>query len=66
MAHLSFQQEYMQIPVVTRTYTTACLLTTIAVVSSLSQNVTDSSLKKVLVNLDGLTNLEGGKWVQLG
>lgn len=31
MAH-SFTQEYFQIPVVTRAYTTACILTTAAVV----------------------------------
>ncbi|KAI4902136.1 hypothetical protein NFI96_027319 [Prochilodus magdalenae] len=33
MAYQTFQQEYLQIPVVTRTYTTACVLTTAAVVS---------------------------------
>jgi len=31
MAHHSFQQEYMQMPPVTRAYTTACVLTTLAV-----------------------------------
>ncbi|XP_065664058.1 derlin-2 [Hydra vulgaris] len=31
MAYQSFQQEYMQIPVVTRAYTTACVVTTVAV-----------------------------------
>ncbi|KAM9440763.1 derlin-2 isoform 1-T1 [Clarias gariepinus] len=31
MAYQTFQQEYLQIPVVTRTYTTACVLTTAAV-----------------------------------
>ncbi|XP_065054971.1 derlin-2-like [Rhopilema esculentum] len=31
MAYQTFQQEYMQIPVVTRFYTTACVLTTTAV-----------------------------------
>jgi len=31
----SVTQEYMQIPTVTRAYTTACVLTTAAVVSSL-------------------------------
>lgn len=34
MAYQTFQQEYLQIPVVTRTYTTACVLTTAAVVST--------------------------------
>lgn len=33
MAYQTFQQEYMQIPVVTRVYATACVLTTTAVVS---------------------------------
>ena len=33
MAYQTFQQEYMQIPVVTRTYTTACVVTTLAVVN---------------------------------
>ena len=33
MAYQTFQQEYMQIPPVTRAYTTACVLTTLAVVS---------------------------------
>lgn len=32
MAH-TFQQEYMEMPPITRAYTTACVLTTIAVVS---------------------------------
>lgn len=31
MAHLTFQQEYMQMPPVTRAYTTACVITTILV-----------------------------------
>ncbi|CAG0884423.1 unnamed protein product [Darwinula stevensoni] len=31
MAYQTFQQEYMQIPPVTRAYTTACVLTTLAV-----------------------------------
>ncbi|EEB10041.1 Derlin-2, putative [Pediculus humanus corporis] len=31
MAYQTFRQEYMQIPVVTRAYTTACVITTIAV-----------------------------------
>ena len=30
----TFQQEYMQMPPITRAYTTACVLTTIAVVSA--------------------------------
>ena len=33
MAYQTLQQEYLQIPVVTRAYTTACVLTTAAVVS---------------------------------
>ena len=33
MAYQSFQAEYMQMPTVTRAYTTACVLTTLAVVS---------------------------------
>lgn len=37
MAH-SFTQEYFQIPVVTRAYTTACVLTTAAVVRNKSFN----------------------------
>lgn len=32
MAYQTLQQEYFQIPVVTRAYTTACVLTTAAVV----------------------------------
>lgn len=32
MAYQTLQQEYLQIPVVTRAYTTACVLTTAAVV----------------------------------
>ena len=32
MAYQSFQAEYMQIPTVTRAYTTACVFTTFAVV----------------------------------
>ncbi|CAK8676653.1 derlin-2-like [Clavelina lepadiformis] len=31
MAHISFHEAYMQVPVVTRTYATACLFTTLAV-----------------------------------
>nr|CAB3237434.1 derlin-2-like [Phallusia mammillata] len=31
MAHVTFQQEYMQIPPITRAYTTACFFTTVAV-----------------------------------
>nr|XP_049594704.1 derlin-2 isoform X4 [Syngnathus scovelli]XP_049594706.1 derlin-2 isoform X4 [Syngnathus scovelli] len=31
MAYQTFQQEYLQIPLVTRAYTTACVLTTAAV-----------------------------------
>ena len=31
MAYQTFQQEYMQIPPITRAYSTACVLTTIAV-----------------------------------
>ncbi|KAF0038841.1 hypothetical protein F2P81_009325 [Scophthalmus maximus] len=34
MAYQTLQQEYLQIPVVTRAYTTACVLTTAAVVRS--------------------------------
>lgn len=33
MAYQTFLQEYMHVPVVTRVYTTACVITTIAVVS---------------------------------
>jgi Derlin-2/3 len=33
MAYQTFRQEYMQMPVVTRAYTTACVITTLAVVS---------------------------------
>lgn len=36
MAYQTFQQEYMQMPPVTRAYTTACVITTILVVSYLS------------------------------
>jgi len=32
MAHVTFQHEYLQIPPVTRAYTTACFFTTVAVV----------------------------------
>ena len=32
MAYQTFHQEFMQIPVVTRVYTTSCVLTTAAVV----------------------------------
>lgn len=34
-----FRMEFMQIPVVTRVYTTACILTTLAVVRSFSTTV---------------------------
>ncbi len=33
MAYQTFQQEYLQMPPITRAYTTACVLTTVAVVS---------------------------------
>lgn len=33
MAYQTFQQEYFQIPPITRAYTTACVVTTLAVVS---------------------------------
>lgn len=33
MAYQTFLQEYMQIPIVTRVYTTSCVITTLAVVS---------------------------------
>lgn len=32
MAYQTFRQEYLQMPTVTRAYTTACVITTIAVV----------------------------------
>ena len=32
MAYQSFHQEYLQIPTITRAYTTSCVLTTLAVV----------------------------------
>ena len=32
MAFQTFQQEYMQMPPITRAYTTACVVTTLAVV----------------------------------
>lgn len=35
MAYQTFRQEYFQVPVVTRAYTTACVITTLAVVSML-------------------------------
>ena len=35
MAYQTFQQEYMQMPSVTRAYTTACVVTTLAVVRHL-------------------------------
>lgn len=38
MAYQTFQQEYLQIPVVTRAYTTACVLTTAAVVRNVLNN----------------------------
>lgn len=34
MAYQTFRQEYLQVPPVTRAYTTACVLTTAAVVSA--------------------------------
>lgn len=34
MAYQTFRNEYFQVPVVTRAYTTACVLTTLAVVSN--------------------------------
>lgn len=37
MAYQTFLAEYMQIPIVTRIYTTACVITTIAVVSWISK-----------------------------
>lgn len=42
MEHLTFRQEYMQLPLVTRAYTTACVITTILVVSPLGYKL-DSS-----------------------
>lgn len=36
MAYQSFRQEYMQVPIVTRAYTTACVVTTLAVVSKMN------------------------------
>ena len=33
MAYQTFRQEYLHMPVVTRAYTTACIITTLAVVS---------------------------------
>lgn len=33
MAYQTFVQEYLQMPIITRGYTTACVLTTLAVVS---------------------------------
>ena len=35
MAYQTFQQEFMQIPVVTRVYSTACVFTTTAVVNNI-------------------------------
>jgi len=34
MAHQTLWNAYLEIPIVTRTYTTACVLTTLAVVSN--------------------------------
>lgn len=47
MAHI-FTQEYFQIPVVTRAYTTACVLTTAAVV----RNNSDLQDMKLLICLN--------------
>ena len=41
MAYQTLQQEYFQIPVVTRAYTTACVLTTAAVVRSFFKRSTE-------------------------
>lgn len=38
MAYQTFLQEYMQVPIVTRVYTTACVITTVAVVSFIILN----------------------------
>ena len=40
MAYQSIQQEYMQIPPVTRTYTSFCLLTSALVVSAKNTHYT--------------------------
>ena len=45
MAYQTFQQEYMQMPPITRAYTTACVLTTLAVVS---RNNRDNFYKDLL------------------
>ena len=44
MAYQSLRLEYLQIPPVSRAYTTACVLTTAAVVSSCSASFSYSGL----------------------
>lgn len=44
MAYQTFLAEYMQIPIVTRIYTTACVITTIAVVSFVFDQIGSSVL----------------------
>ena len=60
MAYQSFQQEYMQIPPITRAYTTACVLTTTAVVSTclfVSWSCTTTS-KKYARGMHSLSNFK--------
>lgn len=45
MAYQSLRLEYLQIPPVSRAYTTACVLTTAAVVSSCSASLSLSALR---------------------
>ena len=55
MAYQSLRLEYLQIPPVSRAYTTACVLTTAAVVSSCSASLS-------LSGLDMIGSQETGVW----
>ena len=58
MAH-SFTQEYLQIPAVTRAYTTACVVTTAAVVSNL-QGILEILTVYQLINENEFYSSPGG------
>lgn len=51
MAYQTFLQEYMQVPIVTRIYTTACVITTVAVVSLIFNNLKKKKLYFIDVQL---------------
>lgn len=61
MAYQTLQQEYLQIPVVTRAYTTACVLTTAAVVRSTTIPSDGTLMSQINFDVIKLLAIERGR-----